>query len=259
MLPFTLALTDGKHVNRGDDCSFEVYTMQPDNCLSVSPEQKEGYDYMKFDGEAHFVKVTGLTTEANKPYMVLVSDEYVPKDGQSFVALQYGADILPTTEHKNKVYLAGEKAKGTGNGTNYVFENRGTYCGAQVQQVFYFANNKYYSSLNLPSDPKRVNIRPFRSYYSFASSTGAKMATFNVVFGENGETTGINSVKAHADLAVSTANGMIIICAKRAQRVEIFGVNGMSVAKLNLKANETKRVAVASGVYVINGVKVSVQ
>ncbi|WP_314954159.1 hypothetical protein [Hoylesella loescheii] len=259
MLPFTLALTDGKHVNRGDDCSFEVYTMQPDNCLSVSPEQKEGYDYMKFDGEAHFVKVTGLTTEANKPYMVLVSDEYVPKDGQSFVALQYGADILPTTEHKNRVYLAGEKAKGTGNGTNYVFENRGTYCGAQVQQVFYFANNKYYSSLNLASDPKQVNIRPFRSYYSFASSSGAKMATFNVVFGENGETTGINSVKAHADLAVTTTNGMITICAKRTQRVEIFGVNGMSVAKLNLKANETKRVAVASGVYVINGVKVSVQ
>ena len=52
---------------------------------------------------------------------------------------------------------------------------------------------------------------------------------------------------------------MITICAKRTQRVEIFGVNGMSVAKLNLKANETKRVAVASGVYVINGVKVSVQ
>ena len=140
-----------------------------------------------------------------------------------------------------------------------MFENRGTYCGAQVQQVFYFANNKYYSSLNLPSDPKQVNIRPFRSYYSFVSSSGAKMATFNVVFGENGETTGINSVKAHADLAVTTANGMITICAKRAQRVEIFGVNGMSVAKLNLKANETKRVAVASGVYVINGVKVSVQ
>ena len=85
------------------------------------------------------------------------------------------------------------------------------------------------------------------------------MATFNVVFGENDETTGINSVKAHADLAVTTANGMLIICAKRTQRVEIFGVNGMSVAKLNLKANETKRVAVASGVYVINGVKVSVQ
>ena len=85
------------------------------------------------------------------------------------------------------------------------------------------------------------------------------MASFDVVFGENGETTGINNVKANADLAVTAANGMITFFAKKAQRVEVFSVNGMSVAKLNLKANETRSVPVAAGVYVINGVKVSVQ
>ena len=259
MLPFTLALTDGKHVNKGDDCSFEVYVMQATNCLNVSPEQKPGYDYMKFDGDAHFVKAEGMTTEANKPYMILVNDAYTPKDGLSFVAMQHGADIMPTIAHKNKTYLMGEKATGSGNGTNYAFENRGTYCGDKVEKVFYFANNKYYSSLNLPSDPKQVKVRPFRSYYSFSSTSGAKMASFDVVFGENGETTGINNVKANADLAVTAANGMITFFAKKAQRVEVFGVNGMSVAKLNLKANETRSVPVAAGVYVINGVKVSVQ
>ena len=259
MLPFTLALTDGKHVNKGDKCSFEVYVMQPTNCLNVSPEQKPGYDYMKFDGDVHFIKVEGATTEANKPYMILVDETYTPKYGQSFVAIQHGADIMPTTAHKNKTYLPGEKATGSGNGTNYTFENRGTYCGDQVQKVFYFANNKYYSSLNLPTDPKQVKVRPFRSYYSFNSTSGAKMASFDVVFGENGETTGISSVKANADLAVTTANGMITFIAKKAQRVEVFSVNGMSVAKLNLKANETRSVPVAAGVYVVNGVKVSVQ
>ena len=259
MLPFTLALTDGKHVNKGDDCSFEVYVMQATNCLNVSPEQNPGYDYMKFDGDVHFVKAEGMTTEANKPYMILVNDAYTPKDGQSFVAMQHGADIMPTIAHKNKTYLMGEKATGSGNGTNYAFENRGTYCGDNVEKVFYFANNKYYSSLNLPSDPKQVKVRPFRSYYSFSSTSGAKMASFDVVFGENGETTGINNVKANADLAVTAANGMITFFAKKAQRVEVFGVNGMSVAKLNLKANETRSVPVAAGVYVINGVKVSVQ
>ena len=167
---------------------------------------------------------------------------------------------MPTTAHKNNTYLAGEKATGSGNGTNYAFENRGTYCGDKVEKVFYFANNKYYSSLNLPTDPKLVKVRPFRSYYSFSSTSGAKMASFDIVFGENGETTtGIDGVRANADLAVTAANGMITFFAKKAQRVEVFGVNGMSVAKLNLKANETRSVPVAAGVYVINGVKVSVQ
>ena len=260
MLPFTLSLTDGKHVNKGDKCSFEVYVMQPTNCLSVSPEQKPGYDYMKFDGDVHFIKAEGSATEANKPYMILVDETYMPKDGQSFLALQYGADIMPTTAHKNNTYLAGEKATGSGNGTNYAFENRGTYCGDKVEKVFYFANNKYYSSLNLPTDPKLVKVRPFRSYYSFSSTSGAKMASFDIVFGENGETTtGIDGVRANADLAVTAANGMITFFAKKAQWVEVFGVNGMSVAKLNLKANETRSVSVAAGVYVINGIKVYVQ
>lgn len=260
MLPFTLALTNGRHVNTDNNCAFDIYTMQATNCLTVSPEQKEGYDYLKFDGDAHFVKPTGNATEANKPYMVLVDEEYIPEKEQSFIAQQYGADIMPTIAHKNQTYLTGESATGAGNGTNYNFENRGTYCGAKVQQVFYFANNKYYSSLNLATDPQEVRVRPFRSYYAFNSSSGAKMMAFNVVFSENNiETTDINNVKTHTDLAVTATGSKIIVYAKTAQRVEIFNMNGLSVTKLNMSAGEMQSVPVTPGVYIINDFKISVK
>ena len=32
-----------------------------------------------------------------RSHMILVDETYTPKDGQSFVAIQHGADIMPTT------------------------------------------------------------------------------------------------------------------------------------------------------------------
>ena len=259
MLPFALTLTNGKHTNKDNDCSFEIYTLQPTNCLTVSPEQREGYDYLKFDGDAHFIKLTESKTTANKPYMVLVDEGYMPADGQSFIVQQYGAEIIPTTAHKNRTYLAGETATGTANGTSFRFENRGTYCGEKVQKVFYFANNKYYSSLNLTTDPKEVRVRPFRAYYAFNSSRGAEMASFNVVFGPNTETTAIANIKNQSDLAVTTSDGQITLYAKTAQQVKIFKATGGQVVALQLNAGAVYTLPVAAGVYVINGVKITVK
>ena len=262
MLPFALKLVEGnKFICKGatDACSFDVYVMQPENCLTVSAEQKPGYDFTKFDGDVHFIPAEGESTEANKPYLIEVDEGYTPADGQSFVVFQYGAEIMPSVEHLNKSFIVGDIAEGHAKETTYRFEHRGTYCGSKFTQVFYFANNKYFSSLNLPKEPKEVKVRPFRSCYSFTSTSGAKMLSFDIVFGANNPTTGINDVKANADLAVTAGNGAITFYAKKPQRVEVFSVNGVCIAKMNLKANETKSVPVAAGVYVVNGVKVSVQ
>ena len=257
MLPFTLTLTDGHHANRSNACAFDVYTMNATNCLSEAPDQKEGYRYNSL---AYFSKYAGTTTEANKPYMVLVDDAYTPADGTSFVVEQYGSDIMPTTAHLLQTSLEGETATGTACGTTYTFSNYGTYCGEQVTQVFYFANNKYYSSLNLTTSDKKVNVRPFRSYYAFTSGDKAKMATFDIVFGVNDtDVTGIGVVKSTSDLAVTTGNGTITFFARTARTVCVYDSGGLRVASVTLKDGDTRTLSVAPGLYVINGTKIIVK
>jgi hypothetical protein len=257
VLPFTLTLTDGHHANRGNACAFDVYTMNATNCLSESPEQTEGYRYNSL---AYFSKYTGATTEANKPYMVLVDDAYMPADGTSFIVEQYGSDIMPTPTTADQTTLIGETATGTVDGSTYTLVNHGTYCGEQVAQVFYFANNKYYSSANLATADKKVNVRPFRSYYAYTSGGGAKMATFDIVFGENNnDATGIDAVKSASDLAVTTGNGTITFFARTAQTVRVYASSGLRVASVTLKSGDTRTLTVPSGLYVINGTKIIVK
>jgi hypothetical protein len=257
VLPFTLTLTDGHHVNRGNACAFDVYTMNATNCLSESPEQTEGYRYNSL---AYFSKYTGATTEANKPYMVLVDDAYTPADGTSFIVEQYGSDIMPTPTTADQTTLIGETATGTVDGSTYTLVNHGTYCGEQVTQVFYFANNKYYSSANLATADKKVNVRPFRSYYAYTSGGGAKMATFDIVFGENNnDATGIDAVKSASDLAVTTGSGTITFFARTAQTVRVYASSGLRVASVTLKSGDTRTLTVPSGLYVINGTKIIVK
>jgi hypothetical protein len=257
VLPFTLTLTNGHHVNRGNACAFDVYTMNATNCLSESPEQTEGYRYNSL---AYFSKYTEATTEANKPYMVLVDDAYTPADGTSFIVEQYGSDIMPTPTTADQTTLIGETATGTVDGSTYTLVNHGTYCGEQVTQVFYFANNKYYSSANLATADKKVNVRPFRSYYAYTSGGGAKMATFDIVFGENNnDATGIDAVKSASDLAVTTGSGTITFFARTAQTVRVYASSGLRVASVTLKSGDTRTLTVPSGLYVINGTKIIVK
>ena len=104
-----------------------------------------------------------------------------------------------------------------------------------------------------------MRVRPFRAYYAFNSSRGAEMASFNVVFGPNTETTAIANIKNQSDLAVTTSDGQITLYAKTAQQVKIFKATGGQVVALQLNAGAVYTLPVAAGVYVINGVKITVK
>ena len=128
-----------------------------------------------------------------------------------------------------------------------------------TETVFYFGNNYFLDSKTL-STGKSLKILPFRSFYDYKATAGAKMSRFYIAFGENpfGDTNGINEIERDADLVVIPGKGMITLVARAQKDVTIHAVSGITVDKCSLNAGETRTVAVPAGI-VINGVKMVVK
>ncbi|MBO5624162.1 MAG: hypothetical protein J5953_00045, partial [Prevotella sp.] len=145
---------------------------------------------------------------------------------------------------------------------NYTFSHVGTFSGAQVakeQKLFYFANNGFYSSMELKDSYKTVDIYPFRSVYQTSGTGSAKVGYLLLVEGENPNTaTGITDVDK-VFTGVTTGNGFISITSDADTTYRIRSVSGQNVDALNLKAGETQTVNVPAGIYLVNGLKVLVK
>ena len=72
MLPFTLSLNNGVHTNTDGSCSFTVNQMLSGTDMQLVSGSSVDY------GTGFFTKVTGSTTEANKPYMIHVESVNPP-------------------------------------------------------------------------------------------------------------------------------------------------------------------------------------
>ena len=262
ILPFSMDLQAGRHTNRDGLCSFSVSKMNASNCLTIA-EQANGTS-PNYIGNAYFSPVTESKTEANVPYMVKV--ETAPTDNAiSFIATQYGAEVISTKNSNmaSDYTFKGESATGTIAGTTYNFTNYGSYSGKKVNkddQIFYFSGDMYLNSKNLRPNLQHVYVYPFRSYYKYSGSAGAKlMNAFNVLYGENELPTGIGEVTEKPDMAVIAGNGSLTFATTTDRQVQVFNTDGTTVNRLSMKAGETRTITLPAGIYIVNGKKIIVK
>ena len=264
VLPFTIDVDKKSYKHHNEDNDGVDFTLATMNSSGNSLAKKDGSNYDYF-ADAYFTTLTS-TSQANIPYIVTLESA----DEDAFKAHCKGSLVKATTD--NGVF-EGETASGEFEGTPYTFTNTGTYTGKEVgdeteggaaaaeEKVFYFGNNYFLDSKTLKA-PKSVKILPFRSFYEYKATAGAKMSRFYIAFGENpnmGDTNGITDVQRDADLAVIPGKGIITLIARAEKDVTIHAVSGITVDKCSLNAGETRTVAVPAGVYVINGVKMVVK
>ena len=276
LLPFTINMgTSGEYQSKDEDgknlgSPFKLATMNKDKALSKKVEE------YKNDTKGYFTHITG-SSEANKPYIVTVMGKQ--NDKFNFHVRANGSTVKATgnpyaTDYNSATSGVCEGTASTGyvDDVKYYLTPKGTFMGKEVMNasaaspaIFYFSKDCFVTTRTLGAG-KSLKILPFRSYYEYpepvASTSGAKMTSFRIVFGENNEldgTTGIDDVRKDADLAVIPGKGTITLMARVEKDVTIHAVNGITVDKCSLNAGETRTVAVPAGVYVINGVKMVVK
>ena len=239
IVPFAVKVDGGTHTNP-DGSSFSLHTMQERTSLTLIG----GTTY------AYFPELSDVnSTEANKPYLVQLS-ENSSEDGVCFVVSQTGALIKATTGMGADYTFTGETSTGTATAGeaqgNYTFVSKGTYAGAKIAKdnsVFYFARNHFVNSANLNAGYSDVKIAPFRAYFSSSADRNAKLASFDVIFGEGvGDVpTGLQAVEA-ADVVDMDA--------------PVYDLQGRLVAT---SYRELTRKKVQKGMYVVNGVKIMIK
>ena len=280
MLPFTLTLDgNGVHTNPsgtsfpGDGLRFTVNLLGSSDIFK--PEDSDDY------GIAFFEPFTGSATEANKPYMIMVTDD--PGGTEvSFIATQKGSLIVKTPDgttagnHTGEI-IAGQTTEGVSFGNETVnFVNNASYSGLRFDHnstsnndIFYFANNQYFNMNDLAKGRPYLYVYPFRGVYAYSAATpgsGSRqfsLKRFDISYdkpgSELGESTGINDWNSQADLMIRTGKGFMTMTAAKAQKVTIYSVNGAIVAKTNLQDGDTQTVNLPTGLYVVNNVKIAVK
>lgn len=263
MLPFTLETTDGLHTNRDSLCSFSMNTMKANGCISLTQEELE--TPQRFNQQMQFEPISG-TSEANKPYMIKV--EKAPADANiSFIAQQYGSDVIATPSMNSDYTITGESATGTLGGDTYTFVNYGSYAGKKIalegdshEDVFYFSGGMYLNINNLHKELQYLYSNPFRAYYKYTSTAGSKSANgFNVSFSDP-ILTGIDTPLAtQADLRVASGKGRLTITSTVSQDVRIISASGALVRRMDMQAGQTQTVLLPAGIYIINNTKIIVK
>ena len=266
MVPFTIAVdANGVHTNEDGSCSFSLNTMQADNCLGQGVDPANDM-FVNYEEYAKFNPLITSLSEANKPYMVQVTDAgTVDGSKASFIVIQKGSSIAATPVPSDYTYT-GETATGTVSGASYTFTNHASYSGKKIatsEKVFYFAANHYFSTENLKKNGKNyLYVYPFRGYYTYSGGNGANsMMSFFIMCGDyEGASTGIaDATKARPDLAVSAGEHSLTFLSTIDQTVTVSNASGMTACRTYLTAGDSKTVHVPAGIYIINGVKIVVK
>ncbi len=271
VLPFTLRVNGGKHVNDPED-GFEFNVRSLAGLASPDATQTGNNNYYS---EGNFTLIEGTSTEANKPYMVEVTATPSENSNYSFVVSQKGSTIYATPFEKdaNGKITKGDKnfpgetatnGKDGGSLTNY-----GTYSGMTIPKennVYYFNKDKYVSSTTLATKYENAIVRPFRAYYapdSYEVALFSKMIGFNFVydlFSDNGGiTTSLTETYKPKVMTITTEKGSMLINAKENIQVKILSANGVNVDGFYMNAGEQRLVNVPSGIYIVNNTKILVK
>ena len=255
-MPFNIKLTNGQHT----DTKYGTMEFMQMNENSATSDK-----YFNYGPAAFFTKTTANNVEANTPYALKIVDKGDSDD--SFTLRQSGAYIVKTP--KTDVLYSDEVITSTGNLTDkygtenaYSFTHVGTFSGGKVakeQKLFYFANNGFFSSMELKDKYTTVDIYPYRSVYQTSGSGSAKVGFLMLVEGENPDmATGIKDM-AKVFTGVTTGHGYITITTDADTTYRIRSVSGQNIDALNLKAGESRTINLPAGIYLVNGLKVLVK
>lgn len=253
ILPFNINLDDGTLEN--DDCTLDFYQMQSGNCLSAATD-RTSEDYST---EAHFGKASKVN--ANTPYLVNVASALTGEQ-TSFSITHSGTTSVKATSSMSDAYtFSGESATGSIGDASYTFQGYGSFSGKVLDKAdgyFYFASNKFVNSKELLSS-NEVKMFPFRGYYSYATSNGAKgISAFGI--NADGTSTAINALSSASGLMiVSTGRGTMTVATVSPQRVRVASTAGATIANRAMKSGEHITLHVPAGVYIVNNTKVVVK
>ena len=272
VLPFSLEMQDGVHTNAtADGCSFSLHQLQPSNCLAITDDEMQ--TAMNYHGKAGFDKIDLQHTIPNAPYLVKV--ENAPEDAQvSFIATQYGSDVLPTKGGDGETFMPmdetdytfkGETGEGTIGSANYSFVNYGSYSGRKLDKKtgwFYFAGGMFLNSKNLAPGHDYVYMYPFRAYFAYSCTDQSKLMTAMEVSFDDNTATGISIVGEDAGkdgLTITSGNSSLTLYAGRDASVVVASATGTLVGRYSMKQGDRKTLSLPSGLYVVNGNKVVVK
>ncbi|MDD6953681.1 MAG: hypothetical protein PUI88_06345, partial [Prevotella sp.] len=259
VLPFSIELSDGVHSN--GSCSFTLSQMVAENCLDINNDRGgEGSDFYV---KASFRTVDAARTTPNTPYMVTV-EKASADDDTSFEILQKGSDIYATPDNMNKedYTFVGETATGSIHGSTYNFTNYGSYSGKKLDKNigwFYFAEGKFYNSKNLSDKYNNVYVYPFRAYFGYNKTGGAKdMDGFEVSFDEP-TSIGFTPTVSDDGLNIKGGHGRLTLYASSETPVSIASASGVLVWRATVEPNQPQTVTLPSGLYIVNGKKVIIR
>ena len=241
ILPFTVSLESGQHSDKDGLSTLEFMQMNTNDATSDN-----AYNY---GPTAFFSKTSATQVAANTPYALKV----VSNSGTgSFTVRQYDQNIVATPAvAKNgntlfsitEIISTGNLTDKDGNTSQYTFSHKGSFSGYKIPKAspktFYFANNGFYSSVELNSNYSTVDLYPFRSVYEVTAGGSAKIGFLRLMEGEN-ETSGIDVFKATS--------------AEVDMNAPVYDLQGRMIAPSYREAKSLQ-----SGMYVVNGVKIIVK
>lgn len=243
IMPFTIKFDEG---GQGVKTDADYGTLK---FLQMNTNDATSDDAYNYGPAAFFSPASGTQVEANTPYALQVVEN---KSSDSFTLRQYGSSIVATPEaaKSGNTLFSATEITSTGNLTDkddkkseYTFSHKGSFSGFKIPKgspkTFYFANNGFYSSVELNSNYSTVDLYPFRSVYEVTGGGSAKVGFLRLIEGEN-ETDGIDVFKTTS--------------AEVDMNAPVYDLQGRMIAPSYREAKKLQ-----SGMYVVNGVKIIVK
>ena len=240
IVPFEIAVdANGVH-DDGEGNKFSVHQLQASgNCLSDNPLSDDDY--------IHVLPLQGMTkTVPNVPYVVKVESVATPESGAqpSFIVKQTGALLKATTTMDANYEFSGTAGTGQAESdiASVTFTPTGSFSGKKLAKA---SNNVYYFAHNMFLDIQSLNranlfVYPFRAYFR---TSGSAAKSLNIFYGENFDTTGINSVEEDKPVMVDP-------------NAPVYDVYGRMVAT---SVREIAGKKLPRGIYVVKGIKFNVK
>lgn len=259
ILPFVLDNIRNGVFREADGSEFTILKMNTDNAIS------DAGDVNKTVPTGYFSPITATQTAANEPYAFQLQSDFSADDDITFRLRQHGSNIVRTSASQPAplAFTSSDTSTGTlSDGGSVVFTMAGTFAGRELDKttspIFYFAREGFWNSRSLASRYTTAKVLPFRAYYTYEGTAGAKLAQFDVAVGENPTATAIGEVAADND-GITTGKGVITIISSRGGRYSIVSAAAQTIASLSLSPGQRRDVRVPAGLYLVNAKKVAVK